>query len=744
MAEDGIRSQDLDPADEASTDGLVDGEPLAEPGELAPTAAAAKDEVPVAKATEAVTEVAGPATPDLVAGPSALKGAPAETRTAEPSELETEDRAGGAAVTTVGEESWRESVLRRELWTPPGVPQSTADRPTALGGTDRAVPAPVAAAAFPISPVPARRAALPIPVTPAAAAAASHSPLDVFEAEVRPHHRGRAAWILVTTVLVLAAGYVGAQWALADRVPSGTTVAGIDIGGMRSSAAVAALRAGLVDAETHAIPVAAGDKSTSLLPDQAGLSVDAAATVKGLTGFGLEPFRLWVQIAGGGDRRPVTVVDEKAFGTAMTALTDSLAVDPVDGGVVFVDGNPQPMPAVNGAKVVKDEAARLLRDTWLTAPRPIALPVEVVPPTVTQAAVDAAVTDIAGPLTRAPISVSVGHQIAELPPSVVASVASFTPVAGKLTLTLDGKQLREEVVKRTRSLLTAPEDAHFVFENDQPVLRAGAPGTTIDPAALARAVQKAGLSATDRTARVALVPTDPKQSTAAMQALGVKEKVSEFATPLTNEPIRTLNLINGASKMSGQLVRPGETFSTTKALSPITAANGYRMAHALVSGELVNVIGGGLSQMGTTTYNAAFFAGMEDIEHKPHSVYFTRYPAGREATIFEGVVDMKFRNNTPYGVLIQSWVAGGKLHVAMWSTKYWDVATTTSGRSNVVQPKAVHSTSPTCAAKSAGNPGFSVTVTRTLSLNGAVKANESKSWRYKPDDALVCDAAPGP
>src|SRR5659263_391065 len=242
----------------------------------------------------------------------------------------------------------------------------------------------------------------------------------------------------------------------------------------------------------------------------------------------------------------------------------------------------------------------------------------------------------------------------------------------------------------------------------------GAPGTTIDPDTLAAAVQAAGLSTTDRTAHVELVPTDPAQSTAAVEALGIKEKVSEFATPLTNEAIRTQNLVNAARILTGQIVQPGETFSVSKGVSPITVENGYQMAHAIVSGELADVIGGGLSQMATTTYNAAFFAGLEDVEHKPHSVYFTRYPPGREATIFTGVVDMKFRNNTPYGILMQSWVAGGQLHVATWSTKYWDVATTTSDRSNVVQPKTVYSQSPTCFAKGAGNPGFSVSVTRTV------------------------------
>ena len=67
-------------------------------------------------------------------------------------------------------------------------------------------------------------------------------------------------------------------------------------------------------------------------------------------------------------------------------------------------------------------------------------------------------------------------------------------------------------------------------------------------------------------------------------------------------------------------------------------------------------LGGGLSQISTTTYNAAYFAGMDIVTHKPHSRWFSRYPEGREATIWSPDLDMKFKNSTPYGVLVQAWV----------------------------------------------------------------------------------------
>lgn len=218
--------------------------------------------------------------------------------------------------------------------------------------------------------------------------------------------------------------------------------------------------------------------------------------------------------------------------------------------------------------------------------------------------------------------------------------------------------------------------------------------------------------------------------------------VSEFSTPLTSEPRRTVNITNGAEKISGTLIRPGETFSLTEELGPIDSAHGYVQAGAIVNGEHTDAWGGGLSQVSTTTYNAAYFAGMELVEHTPHSEWFSRYPEGREATIFTGLIDMQWRNNTPYGALVQAFVADGRLHVRIWSTPYWTVESSTSGRWGVVSPTTVYSQSPTCSPQSAGNPGFSVEVTRRVLLDGVLADEESWVVTYRPQNRVVCGAEP--
>ena len=85
-----------------------------------------------------------------------------------------------------------------------------------------------------------------------------------------------------------------------------------------------------------------------------------------------------------------------------------------------------------------------------------------------------------------------------------------------------------------------------------------------------------------------------------------------------------------------------------------TRENGFTEGFIISNGVFKEDLGGGVSQMATTTFNAMFFAGLKDLEHKPHSFYIDRYPVGREATVAWPTVDLKFENDTPYGVLIQA------------------------------------------------------------------------------------------
>jgi vancomycin resistance protein YoaR len=621
----------------------------------------------------------------------------------------------------------------------PVVPGQVTRVPTLPGHTSAVASSPAAAAV----PAPAPTDPLSRVTQPDAEPAPASSPLDVFEADARRRRWPRVLLTVLSIVVVLGAVYVGGCYAASNTVPRGATVAGIDIGGLGRDAAVTALESGLTKATTEPIAVTAGDITGSVDPASAGLTLDAPATVSRLVGFDLHPVRLWRLLFGVGAEQPVTQVDDAALSSAIDALGGSLTQAPVNGGIVFADGAPHETAAASGWKLDAAAAAATLRTRWLTAARPLTLATVPVAPDITQAETDQAMADVATRLTSAPVTVQVGGQLAELPATVLASVASFVPSSSGLTLQLDGPKLVAAVLARTTNLLTASADAHFEFQNDAPVIVPGQAGTTLDPAGLASAVAAAAV-ASQRTATVQLVQADPAQSTEKLQALGVKEIVSEFATPLTSEPRRTVNITNGAKNINGTVVLPGATFSLTDALGPITAANGYIDAGVLIGDEHTQGIGGGLSQVSTTTYNAAYFAGYVDVEHHPHTEWFSRYPEGRESTIYTGTLDLRWKNNTPYGALVQAWVANNQVHVRIWSTKYWTVTSSTSARSRVVQPTTVYSQSPTCVPSSAGNPGFRVSVTRTVSLNGTVEETKTFTTTYQPQNTIVCGPAPTP
>jgi vancomycin resistance protein YoaR len=620
----------------------------------------------------------------------------------------------------------------------PYAPVTTAWTSAATSGAPTApvTPAPQEPATPARTPLSAAFTPVGAPETAPAGPPEGGSPLDGLAGDKAPSRLPKVALWAGIGVVVLGGLYTGAQWFYADKVPTQTTVAGVEVGGLDTQAAVAALEKGLGGHAKEPITLQAGASTTTLDPATAGLAFDAQATADELTSFSMSPVRLWKHVFGGADEEPVTTVDDAKLDTQVTELAARLALDPVDGNVVFTDGQPVATPAQDGAEIVEDEARDIISSSWLTAPDPLELPTTSQAPDITQEETDAALAQ-AQTVVSGPVTVSVGGQKAEVTPDVLASAATFNPTEGALHLAFDGPTLLEAVVAGTDDLLDEAADAKFVFANGVPTIEGGAPGTTIDPVALTSAVSTAALG-TDRTATVELVQTDPAQSVAALEALGVKEKISEFSTPLTNDALRTENLRVGASKVNGTLIKPGETFSLVETLSPITTAGGYHSSGIVQDGKHVEGIGGGLSQMATTTYNAGFFAGFEDVEHRQHSYWFTRYPAGREATIFVGSIDMKFKNDSPYGALMQSWVAGGQLHVAIWSTKHFEVQTTSSGQQNVVQPTTVTHTGADCVPQPMGNPGFSVTTYRKVLLNGKVVKDEKDTWRYKPDNAVTC------
>ncbi len=139
--------------------------------------------------------------------------------------------------------------------------------------------------------------------------------------------------------------------------------------------------------------------------------------------------------------------------------------------------------------------------------------------------------------------------------------------------------------------------------------------------------------------------------------------LGEFTTYHNCCEDRVVNIQLMADTVSGHVVLPGEVFSVNATVGERTAAKGYRPAGAIIGGYVQCCdhpanMGGGTSQFGTTIFNAVFFAGMEDIEHQPHSLDFARYPDGREATMGWPHPDVAFRNDTDHPVIVTTHHSG--------------------------------------------------------------------------------------
>ena len=553
----------------------------------------------------------------------------------------------------------------------------------------------------------------------------------------------RPALIIGVPVLVLLVAYVVAAFTLAGQVPRDTHVAGVQLGGLSAAAAEQALEDGLADVAEEPVNLVAGDGQVQIAPADVSLSLDAAATVERLTGFTLNPRIVFGHLFGLGAEPAVSEVDEAALEEAVAAAAADLDVAPVEGAIEVLATGVLPVEPADGFAIDVPATTDRIRTTWLES-SPLEAVVDVIGPAVDAAAVQDAMDRIAGPLTSGPISIEAGSAVTEIPVEDLLAVSRVEPEDGELVLRMDGEQLRTRLYALSPEIGVEPMDASIRVENGAPVVVPSVSGAGIDADVLAAAAVDAALDTGDRATSVELEEMVPEFTTADAEALGVVEKVSEFSTPLTSDAQRTQNLVVGAAAIDGTIVLPGETFSLLDALGPITPAAGYNQSGVVIEGVVSKAVGGGLSQLATTTFNAAYFAGMDDVFHQPHSRWFSRYPEGREATIFSPTIDMKWRNNTEHGVLVQSWVASGRTWVAFWSTKVWEVSSVTGARYAFTAPTTVYNTSANCIPEPGGSSGFTVKVTRTRTMAGGEPEQQTWTTRYQPWNEVVCGPPPEP
>ncbi|WP_322919916.1 VanW family protein [Nocardioides renjunii] len=554
-------------------------------------------------------------------------------------------------------------------------------------------------------------------------------------------------WLLLGLVVIFGGLYVAAHYVAGDKVPRNTTVSGVRIGGHPQDEAADRLRAGLADKVDREIATTIEGEQVAVVPSEAGLGVDYDASVAEAGGEeSWDPVRLWNYFTGGDDFEAEVTVDDAAYNAYRARLDEQHGTPARDGAIAFDGAEISTTEARTGSALDPSDTLTALREAYLDdAPGTVALEMAEVVPQVDASDVREALDGFASPAVAAPVTLRFEGSDVKVFPADYTAALSLVPTDGELVPTLDGAALSEVV----DGLVTAgaPVDASVALVGGRPQVVPARPGVTFD-----RAQLEAGFLDTvakpqgQRTMTLDATAAQPDFTTKDARDLQVRERVSSFTTYFPYAEYRNINIGRAAEIIDGTLLKPGETFSLNDTVGERTEANGFTKGYVISDGILVQDLGGGVSQMATTLFNAMFFAGLEDVEHKPHSFYIDRYPVGREATVAWGAVDLRFRNDTPYGVLIDTNVtpstpsSSGVVTATMYSTKYWDITTTTGERYNITQPETRRIDSLTCHPNE-GYGGFDIDVVRYFEpVNGNTESREDEvfSTTYTPSDTVIC------
>lgn len=539
-------------------------------------------------------------------------------------------------------------------------------------------------------------------------------------------------------VVVLASLYIADLTFTSGKVPRGVTAAGVPLGGLTPDAADQRLQSVVAPRAAQPIAVTMATVQAEVDPRRIGLTVDSRATVEQADTQPLNPVTRLMSFFVDTPIGVVTAVDEQALTATLEDLGATVAEDPVEGSVEFVDGEPVSSDPQNGRRLDVAAAAGVLVRDW-ALDEPLDLPMVALAPSTTDADVATAMDDVAIPAVSGPVRVDGDNDTrALLSEDVIAAALTFDTEDGRLSPVIDIDLLADALRPQLAASETPRRDADIDFAVTPPVTVAEQTGRRVDYDATLADLVSVLSSTENREITAVYVDEEPALTVDELDELGPVEVIGEFQTSgFASSSGR--NIRRAAQQIDGIVVRPGETFSLNGATNPRNAAAGYVEAGIIEDGRPATGIGGGVSQMATTLFNAAYFAGMEDIEHHEHSYYISRYPAGREATVFGDVLDVKFRNNGPTSVQIQTEWTSSSITARLVGIKRYEVTSEQSPRSRPTSPRTITIPSGEACSPSGGAPGFTITDTRTLrEIATGETRTESHTVIYDPIPTVIC------
>ena len=550
--------------------------------------------------------------------------------------------------------------------------------------------------------------------------------------------------MLVTTLLVAVAVVLPLLFAGSSaHLASGTRIAGVDVGGLSPSQAQSRLEARARRLEGVPITFVAGAHRFRLNAKELGVEADWGAAVataqKQGGGIGLvRGFRRLSLEFFPQDLVPPTRAYNAALDYELGLITK--AVDRPQRNATLVRRGLHITIAAGAAGAKLDtQAARatIVRALASFSRAPVALPVETTGPSVTVASLTGS-QRLASTIVSAPLRLTVHGKTLRVPRWRLATILDLKsmrfggPAADDWFATLERQTDRD------------PKDAGFAIVDNHVRLTPSQPGVALDVPRSAAAMLAAASRPTGRTAELVLATKQPARSTKQAAAMGITGLVGSYETFYGGDPNRIHNVELVSHLVDDKLIAPGATFSFNETTGERTAAKGFLEAPVIVNGELQTGLGGGVCQVSTTVFNAAYEAGLRITARTNHDLYISHYPLGRDATVDYPDVDLKFVNDTGHWLLLRTWVGPSSLTVGLYGTPQRRRIVTIAQPLRVVSPPPVQKTVDATlkpgqvVVDDPGVPAQSTSVERKVyASNGTLLSDQTWYSSYRAEPKII-------
>jgi vancomycin resistance protein YoaR len=457
-----------------------------------------------------------------------------------------------------------------------------------------------------------------------------------------------------------------------QKLPDGTTVAGQPVGGLTTGQAVRFLERRYERLRTVPVTFTAGPREFRVRPSEVVLDVDWRAAVETARsqGDGFAPFRGLRRLGRrffGGDVTPPVRAYDALLSHRLREIAARVDRPQRDAAIRLHGLQPEVVRGATGRVLRQDEAARTMVHALVTLSRaPAALPVRITNPTVTAADLAPVAAQVETAVSG-PVHLVQGQTRWRLPRWRIARLLAL-PGNGTTALTIGGRDANAYFAKFAQRVNQKPHDAEFVVAGEEVLVKPSAPGVMLDVQAARKAILAAALSPTDRTARLVVHRSAPERTTREARAMGITRLVGGYTTSYGGDPNRIHNVQLVAQLVDGALIPPGAEFSFNGTTGERSPERGFREAPVIINGELQTGIGGGVCQVSTTVFNAAFEAGLSITSRTNHALYISHYPQGRDATVNYPDTDLKFKNDTSKWLLLRTFVGSSQLTVNLYGT----------------------------------------------------------------------------